>query len=65
MLFPTIKKVPVAINEVVTVKLHEGRIIAGVIDDIRGDSFWLRASPDPNSYRSKFSFKIDQIIKLN
>jgi hypothetical protein len=65
MLFPTIKKVPVRKDEVVAVRLHEGQTIAGVIDDIRGDTFWLRASPDSNSYRSKFSFKIDQIIKLN
>ena len=65
MLFTTIKKVPVTKNEVVAVRIHEGETIAGVVDDIRGDTFWLRASPDPDSYRSKFSFKIDQIIKLN
>ncbi len=65
MLFPTIKKVPVRKNEEVTVKLHEGQVIAGVIDELRGDYFWLRVSPEPDSYRYKFSFKIDQVIKLN
>jgi hypothetical protein len=65
MLFPTIKKVPVREGEVVTVRLFEGQLIAGVIDEVCGDDFWLRRSPDPNSYRSKFSFKIDQVIKLS
>lgn len=65
MLFPTIKKVPVRKNELVIVKLLEGEVIAGVVDEIKGDSFWLRSSQDPNSYRSKLSFKIDQIVKLD
>ena len=65
MLFPTIKKVPVTINEVVTVRLHEGRIFAGVIDDIRVDSFCWGAAPDPIANGSNSSFKLNQIIKLN
>jgi hypothetical protein len=65
MLFPTIKKVHIRKDEVVAVKLHEGEVIAGVVDDIIGDSFWLRVSKEPGSKRAKFSFKIDQVIKLN
>lgn len=65
MLFPTIKKVAVRKDELVAVRLHEGSIIAGVVDEICGDSFWLRRSQDPDSHRAKFSFKIDQVIKLD
>jgi hypothetical protein len=64
-LFPTIKKVNVSKDEIVLVKLHEGNIIAGVIDDITKDHFILRTSPDPNSIKARFSLRIDQIVKLN
>lgn len=65
MIFNTITKVDVKKDEVVLVRLHEGKSIAGVVDQIDGEHFWLRISPDPNSKKERFSFKIDQIIKLN
>ena len=67
LLFPVIKKVAVKINEVIGLHLHEGRRIIGVVDEICADKehFWLRISPDPNSLRFRFSFKIDRIIKLS
>jgi uncharacterized Fe-S cluster-containing protein len=65
MIFNTITKVSIKKNEVVGVRLHEGKSIIGVVDSIEKDHFWLRISPDPNSQRERFSFKIDQIIKLN
>jgi hypothetical protein len=67
LLFPVIKKVPIEIGEIVGVQLHEGRDIIGVVDEICSDKdhFWLRISPDPNSRRERFSFKIDRVIKLN
>jgi hypothetical protein len=65
MLFSTVKKVNLQKNEVVIVELYEGERIAGIVDDINGEHFWLRASPDPNSKKAKFSFKIDKVIKLN
>lgn len=67
-LFPTLKKQKVQLNEVVIVELgDDGKRIAGVVDEIceDGEHFWLRISPDPKSNRYKFSFKLDQIIKLN
>lgn len=67
-IFTTIKKQKVYINEIVIVELgDDGKRIAGVVDEIcdDGEHFWMRISPDPNSDRYKFSFKLDQIIKLN
>ena len=67
LLFPVIKKVDIRLNEVIGVHLHEGRRIIGVVDEICYDKehFWLRISPDPNSFRERFSFKIDRVIKLS
>ena len=67
LLFPVIKRVDIKINEIVGVRLFEGHSIVGVVDEICNDKehFWLRISPDPNSKRERFSFKIDQVIKLN
>jgi len=68
VLFPTLRKVVVKLNEVVIVELGDDhKRIAGVVDEIceDGEHFYLRLSPDPLSSRYKFSFKLDQIIKLN
>jgi hypothetical protein len=67
LLFPVIKKVDIKPNEIIGVHLHEGRKIIGVVDEICADKehFWLRISPDPNSLRERFSFKIDRVIKLS
>jgi hypothetical protein len=65
MLFKGIKKVNLKVNELVTVKLFEGDLIAGVVDKVEDEHFWLRVSPDPNSQKQKFSFKIDQVFKSN
>lgn len=67
-LFKTIRRFDVSPNEKVIVILgDDGKRIAGVIDEIcdDGEHFWMRVSPDPNSNRYKFSFKLDQIVKLN
>lgn len=65
-LFPVLKRVEVSIDEIVCVHLgDDGKCIAGVIDEIDGEHFWLRISPDKNSDRYKFSFELDQIVKLN
>lgn len=67
LLFPVIKRVDIKPNEIIGVQLFEGRRIIGVVDEICNDKehFWLRVSPDPNSKRERFSFKIDQVIKLS
>jgi len=67
LLFPIIKKVDIKLDEVIGVHLHEGRKIIGVVDEIcdDGEHFWLRVSPEKNSFRERFSFKIDRVIKLN
>jgi hypothetical protein len=67
LLFPIIKRVDIKLNEIIGVHLLEGRRIIGVVDEICNDKehFWLRVSPDPNSRRERFSFKIDQVIKLS
>lgn len=67
LLFPVIKKIPISIGETIGLKLFEGRNIFGIVDEIcvDGEHFWLRTSPNSNSYRERFSFKIDQIVKLN
>jgi len=67
LLFPVIKRVDIKLNEVVGVHLYEGKKIIGVVDEICDDNdhFWLRISPDENSFRERFSFKIDRVIKLN
>ena len=67
LLFPVIKKVDIKLNEVIGVHLYEGRKIIGVVDEIcdDGEHFWLRVSPEKNSFRERFSFKIDRVIKLN
>jgi len=48
--------------------LHEGKVIAGFVDKIDDTHFWLRSKKDPNDYnifREKFSFKIDEVVRLN
>ena len=67
LLFPVIKKVELKLNEIIGVQLHEGRRIVGVVDEICNDNehFWIRVSPNPNSHRERFSFKIDRVIKLS
>jgi hypothetical protein len=67
LLFPIIKKVDIKLNEVIGVQLYEGRKIVGVVDEICDDKehFWLRVSPEKNSTRERFSFKIDRVIKLS
>lgn len=65
MLFPVITKVPLTKGELVSVRIHEGETIAGIVDDIQGDSFWLLSGPGPGALRRKFSFKIDQVFKSN
>lgn len=67
LLFSVIKKVDIKLNEIIGVQLHEGRRIVGVVDEICNDKehFWLRVSPDSNSHRERFSFKIDRVIKLS
>lgn len=68
ILFPTLKKQEIKINEIVIVELgDDGKRIVGVVDEIceDGEHFWLRVNPNPKSNRYKFSFKLDQIIKLN
>jgi len=67
LLFPVIKKVNLNLNEIIGVHLHEGRKIIGVVDEVceDGEHFWIRTSPNPNSYRERFSFKIDRVIKLS
>lgn len=67
LLFPVIKKVGLKLNEIIGVHLHEGRKIIGVVDEVceDGEHFWIRISPNPNSYRERFSFKIDRVIKLS
>ena len=67
LLFPVVKKIDIKINEVVCVYLNENKKIAGIVDEICDDDehFWLRASSDLNSKRERFSFKLDQVVKLN
>jgi len=65
MIFNTITRVSVQKDEVVGVRLHEGTSIIGVVDKVEKEHFWLRISPDPESKKERFSFRIDQIIKLN
>ena len=67
LMFPVIKKVDIKVNEIVGVQLHEGRKIVGIVDEICSDKehFWIRVSPERGSYRERFSFKIDQVIKLS
>lgn len=67
LLFPVIKKLDIRLNEVIGVHLYEGKKIIGVVDEVcdDGEHFWLRVSPDKGSFRERFSFKIDRIIKLN
>ena len=67
LLFPVIKRVDIKINEIVGVQLYEGNSIIGVVDEVCSDKehFWLRVSPDVNSKRERFSFKIDRVIKLS
>jgi len=68
MLFPTLAKQPLKVDELVLVKLHEGKVIAGFVDKIDDTHFWLRSKKDPNDYnifREKFSFKIDEVVRLN
>jgi len=67
LLFPVIKKVDIKPNEVIGVHLYEGKKIIGVVDEIcdDGEHFWLRVSPEKNSFKERFSFKIDRVIKLN
>ena len=67
-LFKTLKRFSVSPNEKVIVILgDDAKRIAGVIDEIcdDGEHFWMRTSPSPYSDRYKFSFKLDQIVKLN
>lgn len=66
LIFPTIKRIPIQLEELIGVKLHEGKRIIGVVDEICDDKehFWIRASFDPNSERERCSFKLDQVIKL-
>jgi len=67
LLFPVIKKVDIKLNEVIGVHLYEGKRIIGVVDEIcdDGEHFWLRVSPQKDSFKERFSFKIDRVIKLN
>ena len=65
MLFPTVKKVNLSKNEIIIVELFEGKRIAGVVDEVCDGYFYMRASNDPYSYRERFSFKVDRVIKLN
>jgi hypothetical protein len=67
LLFPVIKKVDLKINEIIGVHLYEGRSIIGVVDEVceDGEHFWIRTSPNHNSHRERFSFKIDRVIKLS
>lgn len=66
LLFPTIKKVPIELNEIIGVRLYEGKTIIGIVDEICKDKehFWIRSSEDPSSARERCSFKLDQVIKL-
>jgi|GEM_PF-3259404 hypothetical protein len=67
LLFPVIKKVDIKLDEIVGVHLYQGRKIIGVVDEIcnDGEHFWLRVSPEKGSFRERFSFKIDSVIKLD
>ena len=67
LLFPVIQPVNIKVNEIIGLHLHEGHKIIGVVDEICSDKehFWLRISPEANSKRERFSFKIDRVIKLS
>jgi len=68
MLFPILSKQPLNVDELVLVKLHEGKVIAGFVDKIDDTHFWLRSAKNPNDkniFREKFSFKIDEVVRLN
>lgn len=65
MLFSTNQKVSLNKNEVVKVILHEGQIIFGIVEDVKGDVVWLKSGHDENAKVSRFNFKIDKFIRLN
>ena len=68
MIFPTLSKQPLKVDELVLVKLYEGKVIAGFVDKTDEEHFWLRSKKDPNDkdiVRERFSFKIDEVVRLN
>lgn len=65
MLFESNRKVPLIKDELVKVILQEGKVIFGIVEDIKGDVVWLRSSNEENCKIARFNFKIDKFIKLN
>ena len=65
MLFEQNHKVPLTKDEVVKVILQEGKVIFGIVEEVKGDIVWLRSSNEKNCKIARFNFKIDKFIKLN
>lgn len=65
MLFQQNNKVPLSKDEIVKVILHEGSIIFGIVEDVKGDIVWLRSGNEKDAKVARFNFKIDKFIKLN
>ena len=65
MLFQSNERVALSKDEVVKVILHEGTILYGIVEDVKGDIVWLRANQEKNSVVARFNCKIDRFIKLN
>jgi hypothetical protein len=65
MLFQSNEKINLLKDEIVKVILHEGDVLYGVVEEVKGDVVWLRASKDRQSKVARFNAKIDKFIKLN
>lgn len=51
-------------GEMVKVRLFEGKEIVGYVFSVENDNFWLVPEKD-SQYPFRFSFKIDQVYKMN
>lgn len=65
MIFPTNKRVPLIKDELVKVVLQEGKVLYGIVEDVKGDVVWLKSSHEKDAIVARFNFKIDKFYKLN